>query len=247
MTELVITTLAERPELAARWYEIADSWPRFMLQDPVGDALWHRLPEAFPEYSVIATSGDTIVARGRSVPFAFPTEERPELPDSGWDRAMIWAMEDHADGVRPTAASALEIAIDKSQLGQGLSSVMVGALRVAVRRQGHDALYAPVRPNGKTDPSQPMTEYVEQRREDGLPTDPWLRVHVRAGGTIVKVAPASMIIAGSLDEWRGWTGLPFDEDGDVVVPGGLTPVRCHLADNVATYVEANVWVRHDLT
>ena len=47
-----------------------------------------------------------------------------------------------------------------------------------------------------------MAQYVEQLREDGLPVDPWLRVHVRAGGKIVKVAPTSMVMAGSLAEWR---------------------------------------------
>ncbi len=89
-----------------------------------------------------------------------------------------------------------------------------------------------------------MAEYVERRRPDGLPEDPWLRVHVRAGGEIVRVAPASMTVSGSLAEWRAWTGLPFDRDGAVEVPGALTPVHCDLAQDHAVYVEPNVWVRH---
>lgn len=80
----------------------------------------------------------------------------------------------------------------------------------------------------------------------GLPVDPWLRVHVRAGGTIVKVAPASMVMAGTLAQWREWTGLPFDTDGEVHVPQALVPVHASLAHNHAVYVEPNVWVRHDL-
>jgi hypothetical protein len=119
-------------------------------------------------------------------------------------------------------------------------------MRQAVQAKGHTALYAPVRPNGKTDAHQPMTEYVEQRRPDGLPVDPWLRVHVKAGGTIVQVAPRSMVIAGTLDEWRTWTGLPFDRTGDVVVPKALVPVHVDVDHNHAVYVEPNVWIRHDL-
>jgi hypothetical protein len=91
-----------------------------------------------------------------------------------------------------------------------------------------------------------MTEYVAQVRDDGLPVDPWLRVHVKAGGKIVKVAPRSMVIAGTLAEWREWTGLPFDQTGDVVVPKALVPVHADLAHDHAVYVEPNVWVRDDL-
>ena len=246
MDDLVITTLAERPELTDRLYELADVWPEFMLHDPVGTTLFHQVAVTFPAYSIVATIGGDLVARGRAVPFAFPAEDRTELPDTGWDRVMIWGMSDHRRGIRPTAASALEIAIGAGHLGKGLSYVMLDALRDAVRRQGHDTLYAPVRPNGKTDPSQPMASYVQQYRSDGMPVDPWLRVHVRAGGAVVKVAPASMVIPGSLAEWREWTGLPFDTDGEVHVPGALAPVRVDLAQNHAVYVEPNVWVRHDL-
>ncbi|KNX37970.1 hypothetical protein [Luteipulveratus halotolerans] len=246
MDGLQIATLAERPDLVDRWYDVESSWPTFIGHDPIGDALWDTTLRMFPEYAVVATRGDEVVARGRSVPFAYPTQERAELPASGWDRALIWAMLDHEAGVKPTAASALEIQIGTPYRGQGLSPVLVGALRESVAAQGISTLYAPVRPNGKTDPHQPMSEYAALTRPDGLPVDPWLRVHVRAGATIEEVAPASMVVPGSLQEWREWTGLPFDEDGDVVVPQALAPVRCHLAEDLAVYVEPNVWVRHGL-
>lgn len=82
-----------------------------------------------------------------------------------------------------------------------------------------------------------MSDYIRQRREDGPPEDPRLQVHVKAGGTIANVAPASMTVRGSLRLWRQWTGLPFDRDGGIEVPGALAPVRCDIA---------NVWVRHAL-
>ena len=76
------------------------------------------------------------------------------------------------------------------------------------------------------------------------PVDPWLRVHVRAGGEIVGVAPFSMTVVGTLDDWRGWTGLPFEDDGELDVPGALAPVLVNLRQGLAVYVEPNVWVRH---
>ena len=52
------------------------------------------------------------------------------------------------------------------------------------------------------------------------------------------------VIPGTVEEWRGWTGLPFDRTGPVVVPGALAPVMCDAEHGTATYVEPNVWVRH---
>ena len=55
-----------------------------------------------------------------------------------------------------------------------------------------------------------------------------------------------MVMPGSLAQWRAWTGLPFDTDGDVIVPGALVPIKCDATHDYAVYVEPNVWVRHHL-
>lgn len=133
--------------------------------------------------------------------------------------------------------------MDADYLGRGLSYRMLSARTAG--RQGHDALPAPVRPTAKhLDPRVPMAEYLRRCRDDGLPADPWVRVHVKAGGTIEKVAPASMTVSGA--QWRQWTGLPFDRDGCVEIPGALTPVHCDTAHDRAVYVEPNVWIRHGM-
>ena len=242
---LRVTTLAERPELVTRVYEIDESWPVFVLNDLVANALLGQVVEAFPAYCVVATDGDRVVARGLSVPFAADADGREETPDQGWDRVLSWAFRDLRSGARPTAASALEITVDNAYLGRGLSYRILAALRAAVAAQGHGALVAPVRPNAKhLHPKVPMTEYVHRTRPDGLPEDPWLRVHVKAGGAVEKIAPASMTVSGSLDQWRRWTGLPLDRPGDVEAPGALVPVHCDPGAGRAVYVEPNVWIRH---
>ncbi|MFD5080437.1 N-acetyltransferase [Streptomyces sp. NPDC058371] len=240
-----ITPFAERPELIARAYEIADTWPVFTAHDPVVVALLGRVIEDFPHYCVVATDGDRVVARGLSVPFDADRDGREETPDKGWDQVLVWAFHDRLRGQVPTTASALEITVDSEYLGRGLSYRMLAALRGAVAGQGHDVLMAPVRPTAKhLQPRLPMAAYIGRQRADGLPADPWLRVHVKAGGTIEKIAPASMTVSGSLAQWREWTGLPFDRDGAVEVPAALVPVHCDLAHDHAVYAEPNVWVRH---
>ncbi len=98
---------------------------------------------------------------------------------------------------------------------------------------------APPRPN--------TADHIGELRADGLPADPWLRVHVRAGGTVEQVAPASMTVSAPLARWREWTGLPFDRAGEVRVPGALASVHCDPVRGHAVYVEPNVWVRHRAT
>jgi hypothetical protein len=67
--DLVITTLAERPDLIDRVYDMQDSWPDFYFGDPLANALLHRVAGDFPEYCAMATTSDgTPVARAPSFP-----------------------------------------------------------------------------------------------------------------------------------------------------------------------------------
>ncbi|WP_406861360.1 N-acetyltransferase [Streptomyces sp. HUAS MG47] len=247
--ELTITTLAERPELEGPMWQMKDLWPEFMMYDPVGWANMARIVRELPEYVLVATDDDgKVVARAFSVPFRLHTEGRGELPDTGWDQMLLWAFSDLRHGHKPDTVSAIEVTVDTGALGRGLSATMLGAMRDNARRLGYSEVVAPVRPNGKhLEAASSIHEYAFRTREsDGLPHDPWLRVHVRAGAVIEKVAPASMTIASSVERWREWTGLPFDADGPVEVEGALVPVHCEVSRGYAVYVEPNVWVRHAL-
>ncbi|MFE6104601.1 N-acetyltransferase [Streptomyces laurentii] len=248
--DLRITTLAERPALQGKLWGMKDLWPEFMMNDPVGWAYIGRIVSEFPEYVLVATDGadGPVVARGFSVPFRLAAEGRGELPDTGWDQVLLWAFSDQRLKREPDTVSAIEITVDTSALGHGISHRMLAAMRANAQRLGFSDLIAPVRPNGKhLEARSSIHEYAFRTREsDGLPHDPWLRVHVRAGGTVEKVAPASMTIGGSLAQWREWTGLAFDTDGPVEVPGALIPVHCDTAGGFAVYVEPNIWVRHRL-
>ena len=118
-------------------------------------------------------------------------------------------------------------------------------MRQHVRLLGYRHMFAPVRPTTKhLEPLTPMAAFVARRDEDGLPADPWLRVHARAGGEIVKIAPASMVISASVNQWSRWTGMSFPSSGDMIVPGALVPVHVSLEQDHVVYVEPNVWIRH---
>ncbi|MEV1147719.1 N-acetyltransferase [Micromonospora sp. NPDC049799] len=244
--DLEIISLAERPDLAPLLDDFDGAWPEFMTWDPMASLYYAVADRHYPEYVLLALDPAVpgrAVARAYSVPLHWTQDT---LPPGGWDRIVQRASINRLAGTTPNLVSALEICVRPEARGGGVSARMLAAMRDNARRLGFTELVAPVRPNGKQDPDQPMREYAYQVRDDGLPVDPWLRVHVRAGGRIDSVAPRSMTIPGTLAEWRSWTGLPFDRTGPVRVPQALAPVWCDVAQDHAVYVEPNVWVRHPL-
>lgn len=119
--------------------------------------------------------------------------------------------------------SLLEARLAPAHQGAGLSRGLLHAVRANVQLRGLHDLFGPVRPTGKSrEPGVSMTEYAARVRGDGLPQDPWLRVHVRASARVIKVCPASMTISDTLPQWRIWTGLPLDRTG----PVDPTDCRC---------------------
>ncbi|MGP3958505.1 N-acetyltransferase [Nonomuraea sp. 3N208] len=244
---LQITTLAERPELGSALWNMDHTWPEFMFQDPIADLFYPFAETIYPEYVLVADDDaepGRLVARACMIPYR---ADGGEPPDDGWDGVIRRGWLARGRGTRTDAVSALEITVRRDLQGKGLSSMMLAAMRDRAARHGFSELVAPVRPNMKhLEPHTPMSEYAYRTRDDGLPYDAWLRVHVRAGGKIVKVAPRSMVVAGTPAEWRTWSGLPFDRTGTVEVPGALSLVHCSVEHDHAVYVEPNVWVSHPL-
>lgn len=238
---LNITTLAERPDLVDPMWEMETSWPEFMRHDPIGGLYYGNCTTLFAEFVLVGCDSTGTVV---SVAHSLPVEHEGDLPPNGWDAAIRSGLFTAIRGETPNTVSAVEIAVRPDLQGTGLSAQMLTAMRGNAARLGFAELVAAVRPNGKADVHEPMSAYAFRTRDDGLPVDPWLRVHVRAGGVIDRVAPRSMCIPGTVEEWREWTGLPFDTTGPVEVPKALTPVWCDLEHGTATYVEPNVWVRH---
>lgn len=248
ISNLALTTLAERPDLEGAMWDIGDEiWPRYMQEDPVGNLYYRRVPTDFADTCLLALDGDDLIARAYFIPFRWDGDDWTDLPDDGWDEVIRRGTSDFDTGRTPTAASALEIGIVPERRRRGLSGLMLAAMRTAVAGRGLDDLVAPVRPSGKhLHPDEPMDAYVARRTTAGEPADPWLRVHTRAGGRIVTVAPTSMCIQGTLAQWRDWTGARWDSDGSHLVDQGLVPVQVDVSADLATYVEPNVWVHHDL-
>jgi GNAT superfamily N-acetyltransferase len=242
--DLDIAPVGDRAELLA---ELDGFWPAFMQQDPTASLYYGYFDDFWPEFTLLAVDRATgrAVAKAHSVPISYQGDIADGLPEGGWDWAIRTATHDRLTGTGPTMVSALEIMVRPDLRGSGLSARMLSAMRDNAARLGFTDLVAPVRPSGKhAQIDKPIDEYAYELRPDGLPVDPWIRVHVRAGGRIVNVSHFAMTFAGTLEQWRSWTGLPFDRTGPVEVPQALVPVHCDVDHNVAVYVEPAVWIHH---
>ena len=236
-------TYDERPELRRRSGFLRDAWPAFMLESPVSSERWHLLYERFGgfQFWLVDESTDEILAEGNSLPARL---DPADLPDRGWEHVMEHATSGDEE---PTVVSAIQVLVDRKLHGGGLSALMLGEMCRLAAAAGFGDLVAPVRPSLKAVyPLTPMERYVRWTTPAGLPFDPWLRVHSRAGARIAGVCPSSMLIPGSVADWEEWTGMRFPESGTYVVPGALEPIEIDVEADRGTYVEPNVWMHHPI-
>lgn len=242
-----LVSLAEQPDLRGPLGDHNVSvWPEFMLHSAVANRNWDLLFEIWPDYQlVLLDADDRIVAAHNSAPLAWDGTDAG-LPD-GWEDQFEWSVAQRRDGIEPTALGALQIVVGLDRQGTGLAGTMLTAMRENARAHGLHSVIACVRPTWK--PRYPLVtieRYATWRRGDGLPFDPWIRLHVRLGGRIVRPSPRSMTITGTVADWESWTEMAFPESGEYVVPGACEPVRIERGADLGTYHDPNVWVVHPL-
>ncbi|MEX0791154.1 MAG: N-acetyltransferase, partial [Actinomycetota bacterium] len=64
---------------------------------------------------------------------------------------------------------------------------------------------------------------------------------------ILRAAPQSLRITGTVAEWESWTGMPFPATGTYVIPDGLATLEIDRLRDIGSYWEPNVWMRHPVS
>ena len=240
-SSIEVFTAEERPDLWERANSLFQGlWPEYNLH---GNHTGGYFGALFPRYARLQLllydkSTERMVARGRTIPFCWDGSLE-DLP-RGIDALGLRAVNDPRP---PTALSALAAEVVADHQGRGLSRLVVQAMATASHRAGLPSLVAPVRPSWKDRyPLTPIERYATWKRPDGLPFDPWLRVHARLGATILRTEPRSLQIEAPVADWELWTGMAFPKDGTYVFPSGLAPLRVHAG--TGAYWEPNVWTLH---
>jgi GNAT superfamily N-acetyltransferase len=240
---------AERPEL---WRDTAaitrGVWPEYNLHSEDPNGYWDRLFPEFPEFQFVLYDDEEreVIAEGHTIPCEW--DGTPEGLGDGIDAIIAAGFEAGEAGRRPTALCALAAEIRPRFQGGGLAKRMLDAMADLARDARMTHLIARTRPSlNHPYPITPIETYVNWTRENGEPLDPWIRIHTRRGGQIVKPIPHSIGIIGTVAEWEEWTGIGFPGDGKYTFPAGLAPVEIDHADDRGAYWEPNVWIVHTLT
>jgi GNAT superfamily N-acetyltransferase len=242
-----LVSFSERPDLVDASLDFNSAvWPEFMLQDAVIHEHWHLLWDAFTDFQLtLLDADDSIAATTNSAPLAWNGTD-DDLPD-GFDAQLQRSASDHDAGAPVDTLGALQIVVDPKRRGTRLAGVMLQAMRANARRHGFRAVIACVRPTDKHRyPLAPIDHYARWTRPDGEPFDAWIRLHTRLGGRIVRGAPESMTMRGSVAEWEAWTGMSFPETGPYVIPFAIDTLAIDRESDLGVYHDPNVWIVHDL-
>lgn len=236
-----VITAQDRPDLWERARTVMRAtWPEYNLHGNRSDEYFGELIPRFARFQLLLydAADDAVLGRGRTIPLRWDGTIE-DLP-AGIDAAGLRAVSTQAP---PTALCALAAEVDDGRQGQGLSRQVIQAMGALARATGLHSLIAPVRPSLKDRyPLIPIEEYAQWRRGDGLPFDPWMRVHARLGATVLRAEPRSMEIAAPVADWERWLGMDLPHPGQYVFPGGLAPLA--VADGAGRYWEPNVWMLH---
>jgi len=242
-----IVTVAQRPELRQEVLRVGgEGWPEFMSKSAVVNEFWWQLYEQHPDcqYALIDRASEQVVAIGNSVPVCWPDDPNT-LPGEGVEWALTSRFDPSEKPGSPNLLCALQIVITNDLKGQHKSGEMVLAMRQICEQQKLKHLVAPVRPNWKHRyPLMDIERYIQWITKDSLPYDPWMRVHVRLGASVMNTCPASLCIESAITKWEEWTGMHFPESGAYIVPGALVPVEFDVDSDRGRYVEPNIWMLH---
>ncbi|MDR6224451.1 GNAT family N-acetyltransferase [Desmospora profundinema] len=236
-------------------FEIRTAADNLMLLEKVDQlARQSFTPFFFEGDQAVVRYWKEMMIRCRSFQFALFQEQ--ELVGAGVTVPLYWdgtltGLPETAESIylpsakEPNVLCALAALIPPEHQGKGISPYVLNAMKSLARQHGFSSLIVPVYPHHKSNyPLVPMERYMHWRRGDGLPFDPWIRVHWRLGGKILKIMPKASVVRGTIERWERWSGLRFLDSGLYIVPETINPVQIDLEKNEGIYIEPNVWMEH---
>jgi GNAT superfamily N-acetyltransferase len=178
------------------------------------------------------------------LPVAFD-QSLDSLPQEG----LNWVLS-HLESTIPNPSNylaAVSVTVNPAYQRLGLSKLLLNQLKASAQEAQYKALIVPARPSQKENyPLISIEDYLQWKKADNTIFDPWLRVHAQLGGKIAYPCQQSRMITANVAQWEEWLGHPLLQTGQYLVKGGLNPVIINKEEDIGIYIEANVWVIHDL-
>jgi hypothetical protein len=242
-----IVNFKERPDLYDSQEKICGkAFPTFLYYTEIAANTWDKMIEYYKDYQLLFLHDESIVCVFNCMPMNHDFSDE-ELPENAFEWGMEKGLKDFEDGKEINAALGVQIIIPEEYQGKGISSLVVAEIKNMCVKMGIRKLIIPIRPTLKSRyPINDMEHYIYWKNENGLPFDPWIRVHVKQKGKIIGTCTNAVEIKGTVEKWEKWTNMKFPESGMYVVEGALCPVMIDRENNLGAYIEPNVWVSYDI-
>lgn len=246
MRHYQLYTLPEFPDYEERAKHLASQWADFIYHEVDSVDYYPTMVQAYKHlHFFLCDEHDEVVVHGQAMGLCWDgTSENLPL---GWSDAIRCCAEDYLMKRPPNTLCGVSVTVAPQHTGKGLGRKAIEEMKQLGQDAGFEYMIAPVRPSQKSSyPLIKMENYVTWLREDGYFFDKWLRTHQRLGAKILKIAPHSMRVIGSVAEWEQWTKMRLPASGMYVVEGALSPIIIDHEKNEGIYVEANVWMEHPI-
>lgn len=239
------STLSEKSHLRGALDDInKEAWPAFMLNWECKE--WAHLYSTFADYQILLlTDDDDIMAYGHTIPIYW--DESLELIPDDLATIIKRAVRTHNHNKKPNLLVALAAVVSDNHKGKGLSYEVVKAMKDMAL--AHDILdvMIPVRPTLKSKyPLIPLKQYTLWENDEKTSFDPWLRVHRKLGGKVLKTAEKSITITGCISQWESWTNTRIPGSGEYVFEGTLNSVLIDTKKDIGIYNDPCVWMYYSL-
>ena len=242
MEDIKTYSLNEKSELLNELNAINQKvWPEFMLHWNCSD--WSHLFTTFADHQILLLREENLLAYGLTIPIYWK-EKITDVPDN-LKTLVENGVETWKRRLSPNVLLALAAVVSPKYKREGLSNEIVKSMKQLYIDKKYDSLIVPVRPTHKSKyPLIPIEKYAFWKNEDGLSFDPWLRVHDKLGGKILKTAEISMVITGKIKDWEGWTNITIPESGKYIIEGALNPLEVDYEQDIGIYYDPCIWVKY---
>ena len=242
-----VVNFKERPDLFDLQEDICGkAFPEFLYYGEIAAKYWEKMITYYREYQLMLLEEDQIIAVINCMPMNLDMPDE-QLPEGAFDWGIEKGIEDFESGKKINAVMGVQIVIPEEHQGKGISSIAVEELKNMCTSKRIARIIIPVRPTLKSKYAiNNIDDYIKWVNNEGMPFDPWLRVHVRKGARIINACRKAVIVKGTVDQWEAWTKMQFPESGEYLVDGALCPVVINRENNLGTYVEPNVWISYSL-
>jgi len=192
----------------------AEGFPKFITADLAVKECIGRVRDYFPHLDVmLVDESDKPVATGWGVPISW-LGDVADLPSSFAD-VLRRAIEVHDSGLDANTFVICGAVVDPGRKGSGTATELIRALSSTGQAMGMTRILVPLRPTRKhLYPLFSIEDYASWVRDDGLPFDPWLRLHVRMGARVISLAREAQTMTGTIQDWEEWTGISLPVSGN---------------------------------